>query len=139
MVIVSIDYGDKRTGVAVCDKNQILASPVCTIESDDKKVLIDKIIEIGEQKKAEIFVIGLPKNMDGSLGFRAEACKEFASELSAESGIECVFQDERLTTVSAHLALNGTNTRGKKRKEKIDQVSAVIILQDYIDSLRFKG
>ena len=77
-------------------------------------------------------VLGLPKNMDGSEGFRAQACREFAALLSEKSGLPVDFQDERLTTVSAHNALNLTNTRGKKRKAVVDAVSAVIILEDYL-------
>ena len=77
-------------------------------------------------------VVGLPKNMDGSEGFRAEACREFASVLETKTGIPVHLYDERLTTVSAHNALNLTNTRGKKRKSVIDAVSAVMILEDYM-------
>ena len=70
--------------------------------------------------------------MDGSEGFRAEACREFGEKLAAQSGLEVAFYDERLTTVSAHLALNMTDTRGKKRKAVVDAVSAVMILEDYM-------
>ena len=76
--------------------------------------------------------MGLPKNMDGSEGFRAEACKEFAKLLSEKTGLSVDFQDERLTTVSAHNILNATDTRGKKRKAVVDAVSAVLILEDYL-------
>ncbi len=132
MVIMSVDYGDVRTGVAVCDKNEILASPVTVITERDADILADKIISLAKEYKAESFVVGLPKNMDGSEGFRAEACREFAGKLQEKSGLTADLYDERLTTVSAHNALNMTNTRGKKRKAVVDAVSAVMILEDYM-------
>ena len=131
MVIMSVDYGDVRTGVAVCDKNEILASPVTVITDSNANSLTDKIISFAKDYRAEMFVVGLPKNMDGSEGFRAEACREFAAKLKEKSGLETELYDERLTTVSAHNALNATNTRDKKRKAVVDAVSAVMILEDY--------
>lgn len=132
MVIISVDYGDVRTGVAACDKLQLLASPVTVIKQKDPELLSEEIKKICLGKKAEKIVLGLPKNMDGSEGFRAEACKEFAKLLSEKTGLSVDFQDERLTTVSAHNILNATDTRGKKRKAVVDAVSAVLILEDYL-------
>ncbi len=132
MVIISVDYGDVRTGVAACDKLQLLASPVTVIKQKDSELLSEEIKKICLEKKAEKIVLGLPKNMDGSEGFRAEACKEFAKLLSEKTGLSVDFQDERLTTVSAHNILNATDTRGKKRKAVVDAVSAVLILEDYL-------
>lgn len=132
MIILSVDYGDVRTGIAVCDKLQMLASPVCVITQRNQQKLSDEIAEIAKKRSAEKIVLGLPKNMDGSEGFRAEACREFAELLGEKTGLPVDFQDERLTTVSAHNILNATNTRGKKRKEVIDAVSAVLILEDYL-------
>lgn len=139
MVILAIDYGDVRTGIAVCDKFEMLASPVCAITQTDSEKLIEEIKKIAKKYKAEEIVVGLPKNMDSSLGSRAQKCTEFAEMLSAATGIKCVMRDERLSTVSAHNALNATNTRGKKRKAVVDQVAAVMILQDYIDYRRING
>lgn len=130
---MAIDYGDVRTGIAVCDKFEMLASPVCVINQRNADKLIEEIAELAAQYKAEQFVVGLPKNMDSSEGSRAQKCTEFAENLSKATGIDFVMRDERLTTVSAHNALNTTNTRGKKRKAVVDQVAAVVILQDYID------
>ena len=132
MVIISVDYGDVRTGVAACDKLQLLASPVTVVKQKDPELLSEEIKKICLEKKAEKIVLGLPKNMDGSEGFRAEACKEFAKLLSEKTGLSVEFQDERLTTVSAHNILNATDTRGKKRKAVVDAVSAVLILEDYL-------
>ncbi len=132
MVILSVDYGDARTGIAVCDRMQLLASPVAVINQSYEPKVIAEIKALCEKYKAERIVVGLPKNMNGSEGERAEKCKSFAARLSEATGIETVMWDERLTTVSAHRALNVTNVTGKKRKEIVDAVSAVMILEDYL-------
>ncbi|MGN0468329.1 MAG: Holliday junction resolvase RuvX [Acutalibacteraceae bacterium] len=134
MKILSVDYGDKRTGIAVCDKSEMLASPVCVIFEAYEPKLIDKIVQIAHDEKTELIVVGLPKNMDGSLGDRAQKCKDFAHKLNEQSKIETVLWDERLTTVSAHKALNVVNVRAKKRKNIVDAVSAVMILEDFISA-----
>ncbi len=137
MIILSVDYGDKRTGIAVCDKFEMLASPVCVITEWNIDNLALKIIDIANEKKAEEIVIGLPKNMDGSSGFRADACKSLGEKLSSLTDLPIKFWDERLTTVSAHKILNENNIRSKKRKAVVDAVAADIILQDYIDSRKY--
>ena len=134
MIILAVDYGDKRTGIAVCDKFEILASPVCVLTEWNAENLAIKIIDIAIEKKAEEIVVGLPRNMDGSKGFRAEACEALAAILRDKCNIPVVFWDERLTTVSAHRILSENNVRGKKRKSVVDSVAAEIILQNYIDS-----
>lgn len=132
MVILSVDYGDVRTGVAVCDALELLASPVCVITERDPSALAKKIAVIAAEKRAERIVLGLPKNMDGSEGFRAQSCRAFAAQLEESCKLPVVLQDERLTTVCAHQALNMTDTRGKKRKAVVDAVSAVLILEDFL-------
>lgn len=132
MVILSVDYGDARTGIAVCDKSEILASPVTVIREWNAQALAEKITVLAKQYKAEQIIVGLPKNMDGSEGFRAEACKDFGQLLGDASGIGVVMRDERLTTVSAHNYLSMNNVRGQKRKDTVDAVSAVILLEDYL-------
>lgn len=136
MIILAVDYGDKRTGIAVCDKLQILASPVCVLTEWNAETLAEKIIDIAKEKKAEQIVVGLPKNMDGSKGFRAEACEALGALIKNKCEIPVVFWDERLTTVSAHRILSENNVRGKKRKSVVDSVAAEIILQNYIDSMK---
>ncbi len=133
MIIMSVDYGDKRTGIAICDKLEMLASPVGVLTEWNSETLADKIVNLAVEKKAETIVIGLPKNMDGSQGFRADACKELGELVKARTQIPVEFWDERLTTVSAHRILSENNVRGKKRKAVVDSVAAEIILQDYID------
>ena len=133
MVILAVDYGDARTGVAVCDKNEILASPVGVIAEKDAARLAKKLAEAAAERKAEAVVMGLPRNMDGSEGFRAEAVRRSAALLEEAAGLPVTLRDERLTTVSAHNYLNLADTRGKKRKQTVDAVSAVIILQEYLE------
>ena len=134
MIILSVDYGDKRTGIALCDKLEMLASPVCVLTEWNAESLADKIVGIADEKRVEEIVIGLPRNMDGSKGFRAEACESLGEIIRNKTDIPVVFWDERLTTVSAHRILSDNNVRGKKRKAVVDAVAAVTILQDYIDS-----
>ena len=136
MIILAIDYGDKRTGIAVCDKNEVLASPVSTIYEAYAPKLIEKISEIVSEYNAELVVVGKPVNMDGSEGERAQKCAEFASVLSKTINIPTKLFDERMTTVIAHKSLNVTNTRGKNRKSVVDALSAQIILQDFIDAIK---
>lgn len=132
MVILSVDYGDARTGVAVCDKMEILASPVGVIHESYEPKVIAKLKEIVAEKKPELIVVGLPVNMDGTKGERAEKCTLFAERLSEELGIEVKLYDERLTTVSAHRILSENNVRGQKRKNVVDAVSAVMILEAFL-------
>ncbi len=133
MIIMSVDYGDKRTGIAVCDKLEMLASPVCVLTEWNAQTLAEKIVALAIEKKAETIVVGLPKNMDGSKGFRAEACEELGELIRARTEIPVCFWDERLTTVSAHRILSENNVRGKKRKAVVDSVAAEIILQDFLE------
>ena len=132
MIIMSVDYGDVRTGIAVCDKMQILASPVCVITEKNRDILVDKIAELAKVRKVERICVGLPQNMDGSYGFRSDACRELGKMLEEKTGLTVAFQNERLTTVSAHNILNAVDVRGKKRKAVVDAVSAVLILEDYM-------
>ena len=130
---MAIDLGKARTGLAVCDKSEILASPIGTIQEKDDEKLILKIIENLTSYKAEMAVIGLPKNMDGSLGESSQRAQKFAEQLKEKINIPVNLWDERRTTITAHNYLNQTNTRGKKRKNIIDTLSASIILENYLE------
>lgn len=134
MRMMGIDYGDKRIGIAVTDPLGFTAQGITTL-SNSKKTLADELKKLLEQYKPQKIVLGLPKNMDGSLGFRADATYKFADFLKTLTDSEIIFWDERLTTVSAAHILNQTNTRGKDRKKVIDTVSACIILENYMQSL----
>ncbi len=139
MIIMSVDLGKARTGIAVCDKTEFLASPYMVIFEKSPQKLLQKTAQCAEDTNAELIVVGLPKNMDGSEGESAQNARAFAEQLRKITGIETVMQDERGTTITAHNYLNTTNTRGKKRKNVVDEVAAVIILQNYLDKRRSFG
>lgn len=136
MKIISIDLGLSRTGIAISDTNEYLASPLCVINERDRKKLSKRISEIVDQNNVSKIVLGLPVNMDGSEGNSAKLARAFADILAQDTSIEIVFQDERGTTVSAHNYLNIANIKSRKRKEIVDAVAATIILQDYLDFRR---
>ena len=136
MIILSVDYGRVRTGIAVCDKNEVIASPVTVIKEVRQETLAEKIAEIAKQKKAELIVMGLPRNMDGSEGESAVNIRTFSEILKEKTSLEIILRDERCTTVTAHEYLNITDTRGKKRKAVVDSVAATIILEDFLNFRR---
>ena len=135
---LAIDLGLQRTGVAISDEREILASPIGTVTEHNRDRLLEKVAALAAEHRAEHLVVGHPRNMDGSRGESAVRAEEFAAVLSERTGLPYTLWDERLTTVSAIGFLNETNTRGKKRKAVVDTVSAVIILQDFIDSRKNK-
>ena len=132
MKIMAVDFGDSRTGIAVCDKSEMLASPLTVITEYNFERCAEKVSELARQEKAELIVVGYPKNMNNTIGERAEKCAEFSRLVSELSGIPAELWDERSTTVSAHNYLNVTNVRGKKRKAVVDAVAATIILESYL-------
>ena len=129
---MSVDLGKARTGIAVSDSSESFAFPKQVITEYSEEKLVQKVIAAAKEYGAELIVAGLPKNMDGSEGFRAEECRATAEKIATASGIEVVLWDERCTTVSAHTILNMNDTRGKKRKQTVDAVAAVMILEDYL-------
>ena len=132
MKIMSVDFGDARTGIAMCDKTEFLASPITVIHEKRFEHAIEKTADEAIKNKAEAVIVGLPLNMNGSEGPRAELCRKFAAKLSVTISVPVRMWDERQTTVSAAGFLNDTDTRGKKRKAVIDAVAAVIILDSYL-------
>ena len=134
MIIMSVDLGKARTGLALCDKTEFLASPYKVIFEKSPQKLLQKVADAAKEANAALIVVGLPKNMDGSEGESAQNARAFAAQLAELTGLETVMQDERGTTVTAHSFLNDTNTRGKKRKSVVDEVAATIILQDFLDA-----
>ncbi len=133
MVILAVDLGKARTGLAVCDKSELLASPLGMIEDRNPDRVAQKVCEYVKERKAELIVVGLPKNMDGTEGESAQNARAFAKQLEELCNIPTVMQDERGTTITAHSFLNTTDTRGKKRKKVVDTVAATIILEDYLN------
>ena len=134
MKIMAVDLGLVRTGLAVSDELELLASPIGTVTERDLNVLAEKIAATAKEHGVGALVVGLPRNMDGSKGESAERAEAFAEQLRALTGLSVSLWDERLTTVSAIGYLNETNVRGKKRKAIVDTVSATIILEDYLKS-----
>lgn len=136
MTALSIDLGHARTGLAISDSGGFLASSLCVITEYNDEKLIDKIAQKAKETNADILVVGLPRNMDGTEGESALRAREIASRLSEKTGLPHVMQDERGTTITAHAYLSSGNVYGKKRKQKVDAVAACIILQDYLDSVK---
>ena len=136
MRIMGIDYGDSRVGLAISDMIGWTAQGIGTVPNKGLKKLIEEINISIKEYNPEKIVIGLPKNMDGSSGFRVDETHKFADALKSVYSGEIVFCDERLTTVCAANILNTTNTRGKKRKNVIDTVSACLILETYLERTR---
>lgn len=136
MRIIGIDLGDSRTGLAISDPTGFIASPAGTISETSFKEIARLIAEKAYELKVEKFVLGYPKNMNGTIGVRAEKTERFAKLLNELTGLEVILFDERCTTMTAHQIFNVTDTRGKKRKKAVDTLSASIILQNYLDSQR---
>lgn len=135
MIIMSVDLGKARTGLAVSDQSGQFAFPKEVITEYNTDRLIEKICAKAQEYSAERIVVGYPKNMDGTLGERAQECAAISKQINSLSGIETILWDERCTTVTAHNYLSMNNVRGKKRKQTVDAVAAVIILEDYLRSL----
>lgn len=131
--ILGIDYGVARTGIAISDPLGFMAQGVGTIHSGKTEILLQKILEYVREYDVKKIVLGLPKNMNNTVGERGNACIEFGNLLKEKTSCEVIMWDERLSTVSAIGFLNETNTRGKKRKNVVDTVAATIILQNYLD------
>lgn len=132
MKIMAIDYGAARTGLAVCDRTEFLASPLGVLEERDFAKLCTKIVYTVREYEIQAVVVGLPLNMDGSRGEKAQTCERLADTLHKLLGIPVDLWDERQTTMQAATYLNATNTRGQKRKKVIDEVAATIILESYL-------
>ena len=132
MIILGVDFGDARTGLAICDKGEMPASPIGVISEHDFDRCMEKVADAAKEHRAQMIVVGFPKNMNGTIGERAELCRLFADGLQKLTNLPVELWDERCTTVSAHSYLNVTNTRGKKRKAVVDAVAATIILESYL-------
>jgi putative Holliday junction resolvase len=136
MKIIALDYGDARTGVALSDIGGNIVGETLVVESWNYEKLLNRLCGIISEKGAGLIIIGLPLNMDGSEGPRAEKSRALAADLAAKSGIETILQDERRTTIDAHRILSEAGKHGKKRREAIDAVSASLILETYLNKKR---
>lgn len=132
MKIMAVDYGAARTGLAVCDRTEFLASPAGVIKERDFEKAVLKTVAAAKEYGVEEIVVGLPLNMDGSCGEKGQLCEKFAKSISIMSDIQTRMWDERQTTMQAAEYLNEVNVRGQKRKDVIDEVAATIILESYL-------
>lgn len=134
--ILGVDFGDTRTGLAVSDTLGMLAGGIGYVNSTYLPKTVELVAEKAREYNVSKIVVGLPINMNGTYGPRAEHAKEFAKALEEAVGVSVEMFDERCSTMAAHQILNLTDTRGKKRKAAVDTLSAQIILQNYLDSKR---
>ncbi len=134
--VMGVDYGDARTGIAVSDLLCSIVGSTAVIHSRNTEKTISQILEMVQSKDVGEIVVGLPKNMNGTEGPRAELCREFAQKLEEATGLPVHLWDERRTTVEAHNILSQHNYHGKKRKDTVDAVAASLILEGY---LAFRG
>lgn len=136
MKILGVDFGDSRTGYAISDALGFGASVITAFKSGNIKNVAEHTAALAGELGAEKIVVGYPKNMNGTIGPRAEKTRRLVEAIKKFTDIPIILWDERLTTVSAHNLMNETNVRGKKRKESVDSISAAYILQGYLDSLK---
>ena len=136
MRILAVDYGDARTGLAVSDLSGLISADAWTIEEWNFDRCADRICTAAAEREAGLIVLGLPKNMDGTEGARAEKSRELKALLEEKSGLDVILWDERLSTVQAHAILHSVGKKEKKHKRNVDAVAAELILESYLGSLR---
>ena len=139
MRIMAIDYGDARTGVAFSDPTGLLAGQTFLIKSRKEDVVLSELVRLAKEQGAEELVMGYPRNMDGTLGPRAEKYAAFAGRLREAVNLPVVLWDERRTTVDAHRILGDHGVRAKNRKDKVDSVAAALILEGYLEFKRLQS
>ncbi len=136
---MAIDYGDARTGVALSDATGFLAGRTFLIKSRKEDVVLEELTALARREGAQELVMGYPRNMDGTLGPRAEKYAAFAQRLKEATGLPVQLWDERRTTVDAHRILGDHGIRAKNRKDKVDAVAAALILEGYLDWKRLQA
>ncbi len=136
MIILAVDLGAARTGLAVCDKNEVLASPSGVLAERNREKLAQAVAREVRARGAEAVVVGLPRNMDGSEGESARNARAFAARLREIVAVPVALQDERGTTITAHGYLDDAGAYGKKRRAVVDAVAATVILDDYLSYRR---
>ena len=139
MRIMAIDYGDARTGVAFSDPTGFLAGQTFLIRGRKEGAVLEELAALAKQQGAEEVVMGYPRNMDGTLGPRAEKYAAFAERLRAATGLPVILWDERRTTVDAHRILGEHGVRAKNRKNKVDSIAAALILEGYLEFRRIRA
>lgn len=136
MKILAVDFGDARTGIAISDLLCSIVGSTTVIHSRNTEKTVQEILKLIRENNVSELVVGLPRNMDGTEGPRAELCRAFAAQLAQAAGLPVKLWDERRTTVEAHQILSDHNYHGKKRKNTVDAVAASLILEGY---LAFRG
>ena len=134
MRVLALDHGSKRIGVAISDELRMIAQPLEFIPAHPPEAALRRLQAIIQEKNVSVILVGMPRNMDGTYGPAAEKAKVFVETLRQALAVPIKTWDERLTTVQANRFLSGANVRGSKRKEKVDQTAAAILLQSYLDS-----
>ncbi len=135
MRILAIDHGSRRMGIAVSDELKMIAQPLEYIPAEPFAGFLARLRELLRAKEVELILVGLPRNMDGSLGPAAQKVQEFVGTLRRQVAVPIRMWDERLTSVQANRLLVQGNVRRDKRKEKVDKMAAAILLQSYLDGL----
>ena len=133
MRVMAIDYGDQRIGLAVSDPTGLLCGEAWTMQEWNMERASQRIAEEAARREVSTLVLGLPKNMDGSEGARAEKSRAFAALLEADSGLEVVLWDERRSSIEAHAILHAAGKKEKLHRKTVDAVAASLILQGYLD------
>ncbi|MBD5113210.1 MAG: Holliday junction resolvase RuvX [Ruminococcaceae bacterium] len=132
MKILAVDYGDSRTGLAICDEGEILASPLKTLFERNFDRCVEQTAQAAQENHAKLIIVGDPVNMNGTRGERSEKCTLFAKKLRELVEVPVRMWDERSSTVTAITYMNEINKRGKKRKEVLDQAAAAVILESFL-------
>ena len=136
MRIMAIDYGDQRIGLAVSDLLGMLCGEAWTMNEWDMERASKRIAEEATAREVGTLVLGLPKNMDGSEGVRAEKSREFKAMLERDSGLPVVLWDERRSSIEAHAILHAAGKKEKQHRKTVDAVAASLILEGYLGSLK---
>ena len=135
MRILALDHGTKRIGVAVSDELKMIATPLEFIPAEPFSGFLDRLKQLIREKEVESLLVGMPRNMDGSYGPAALKVRDFVAALSQAVALPIKTWDERLTSTQANRLLIAAEVRRSKRREKVDQTAAAILLQSYLDSL----
>lgn len=136
--ILGVDYGDARTGLSISDPTGLLAGSPSVISEWNREKLLEKLTVLIQENHIERVVLGYPKNMDGSVGERAEKCAQLAADITARTAVPVILWDERRTTVEAHQILHQAGKKAKQHRKNVDAVAATLILQGYLDSQRLR-
>ena len=136
MRIMAIDYGDQRIGLAVSDLLGMLAGEAWTMNEWNRDRAVQRIAEEAKKREVGSFVLGLPKNMDGTEGPRAALSREFKALLEAETGLPVILWDERRSSIEAHAILHAAGKKERVHRKTVDAVAASLILEGYLGSLR---